>query len=73
MEYETGDIPLALCCEKYFGLDLKTAERKARNNDLPVPCYRGGSQKSKWLIDAQDLAAWLDKIKEEARRAHAAA
>lgn len=73
MEFETGDVPLADCCEKYFGINLKAAERAARKQELPVPCFRGGSQKSKWMIDAKDLAIWLDKLKEEARRAHATA
>ena len=70
LQYETQDIPLELICEKYFGLSLKQAERKARHSELPVACFRGGSQKTKWLIDAEDLACYLDKIKSEARQAH---
>jgi len=56
LEYETQDIPLELICEKYFGLNLKQAERQARAQNLPVTCFRGGSQKSKWLVDAEDLS-----------------
>ena len=70
MEFETGDIPLEACCEKYFGLGIDTAAHKARHQELPVPCFRGGSNKSKWLIDAHDLAEWIDKLKDEARKAH---
>ena len=73
MEYETADILLSDCCEKYFGVELRSAERLARQQRLPVPCFRGGSQKSKWMVDASDLANWLDMLKEEARRAHNAA
>ncbi len=70
LQYETQDIPLELICEKYFGLNLKQAERKARAQELPIACFRGGSQKTKWLVDAEDLASYLDKVKNEARLAH---
>lgn len=70
LEYETADIPLKACCEKYFGMSYEKAGNKARHQQLPVPCYRGGSQKTEWLINAHDLAGWLDKLKEEARLDH---
>lgn len=70
LEYETADIPLAKCCDKYFGLSYTKAATKARHQELPVPCFRGGSQKSEWLINAHDLADWLDHLKEQARNDH---
>ncbi|MGH1371161.1 MAG: pyocin activator PrtN family protein [Cellvibrionaceae bacterium] len=66
-EFETADIPLKDCCEKYFGLQIKEACRKAATQKLPVPVFRGGSQKSGWLISAQDLANFLDQKREDAR------
>lgn len=66
-EFDTSEIPLAEVCEKYFGLSLQKASQKARVQDLPIPTYRGGSQKSQWLVSAKDLADWLDAKKEQAR------
>lgn len=66
-EFETADIPLKDCCEKYFGLQLKEASRKASTQKLPVPVYRGGSQKSGWLVGVQDLADFLEQQREAAR------
>jgi len=66
-EFGTGDIPLKLCCKKYFGLEYKKACERARAQKLPVPSYRGGSQKSEWLISAEDLAAYIDTLKEKAK------
>lgn len=66
-EYGTGDIPLEKCCEKYFGMSLTKASAHARHQTLPVPAYRGGSQKSMWLINATDLANHIDKLQAKAR------
>jgi len=65
-EYESGDIPLNDCCHKYFGLDVKKAGERARAQKLPVPAYRGGSQKSMWLISTSDLASFIDKQRKAA-------
>jgi len=66
-EYGTGDIPLEQCCEKYFGMNLKKASSHARHQQLPIPVYRAGSQKSMWLVSAVDLAQHIDLLKEKAR------
>ena len=66
-EYGTGDIPLEHCCDKYFGMRLRKASSKARLQQLPVPVYRGGSQKSMWLISAVDLANHIDELKQKAK------
>lgn len=66
-EFGTGDIPLEGCCDKYFGMNHRKASSKARSQQLPVPVYRGGSQKSMWLISAVDLANHIDKLKQKAR------
>jgi len=67
-EFNTGDILLSDCCEKYFGLSEKKASERARTQQLPAPCYRGGSQKSEWLISAADLAKHIDAQREKAHR-----
>jgi hypothetical protein len=66
LEFDSGDIPLASCCEKYFGMEYKKAARLARKQNLPVPAYRCGSQKSPWMISADKLAEFVDKKKAEA-------
>lgn len=66
-EYGTGDIPLFSCCQKYFGMDEKKAGHSARHQKLPVPAYRGGSQKSMWLISTADLANYIDAHREKAK------
>lgn len=65
-EYGTGDIPLEDCCGKYFGMSMKKASACARHHQLPIPAYRGGSQKSMWLVSAIDLANHIDRLKEKA-------
>lgn len=67
-QYETGEIPLLDICEKYFDLDAKKACEKARSNTLPVPAFRCGSQKSQWLVSAQDLARLIDDRREQSRK-----
>lgn len=71
-EFGTAEILLEDCCESYFGMDIKTARIRAASQKLPVPVYRPGSQKSSYRVSAGDLAAYLDELKEEARREHKA-
>ena len=68
-EFETPDILLTDICFKYFGLNEKQAKQQANMKKLPIPCYRGGSQKSPWLCNIKDLASFIDKQAEEARTA----
>ncbi len=69
-EFETAHIPLRDICEKYFSLDFKTACKRAAYQDLPVPVFKGGSQKSQWLVDIKHLAEYLDKASADARETH---
>ena len=66
-EFGTGDIPLTKCCENYFGLSHRKANSRARHQELPIPAYRGGSQKSMWLVSAVDLASHIDDLKQKAK------
>lgn len=65
-EFETGQIPLEKVCEKYLDMDLRTALRKAGVQQLPFPVYRAGSQKSPYLVNVNDLAAYLDEKRTKA-------
>ena len=63
-EFNTAEIKLEDCCEKYFGLGIERAKRDALAGKLPVPVYRPTrSQKSGWLISADELAKYLDRQK----------
>jgi hypothetical protein len=66
-EFQAGEIKLVDCCEKYFGIKSPEAKRRAAFQKLPVRVYRAtNSQKSEWLVSIEDLAAHIDKQKEEA-------
>lgn len=54
-EYGTAQIPVERCA-KHFGMTATEAKAAARRQALPVPCYRLGSQKSPWVVDAAALA-----------------
>ena len=56
-EFGAAEIRLEDCCDKYFGLDIRQAKRRAASSALPVKAYRAtGSQKGGWLIDATDCS-----------------
>lgn len=63
-EFGTTQIPLALCCQAYFGCDEHHAKEKAAASRLPVPAFKIGSQKSQWFIHAADLAEHIDRQRE---------
>lgn len=65
-KYGDTNIPLEKCCDDYFGIALKKALDYARSNELPVPVYRLGSQKSKWFVDAKVLTNYIDTKKQAA-------
>lgn len=67
-EFGTAHIPLELIATRYLGMTVENAKRAASLRQLPVPAIRLGSQKSPWLVPAEDLAKYLDRLKEEARR-----
>lgn len=69
-EFNTPDIPLEKVCDKYFGLDYKTALRRAPTQQLPVPVFKTGSNKSPWLVSAADLAKHIDDRRKQAARDH---
>lgn len=53
-------------CDK-FGLNSKTANERASRSALPVPVFRlESSQKAPWMVHLTDLAAWIDRSRNEA-------
>ena len=67
-EFGESEIPLERVCEKYFGLSTPKMKRRACLQQLPIPAYRAGSQKSPWLISAIDLAQHIDEKRSIAAR-----
>ncbi|MGV8955719.1 MAG: pyocin activator PrtN family protein [Cypionkella sp.] len=58
-EFNTGQIPVERCAH-HFGISPSEAKRAAVIQKLPVPAFRMGSQKSPWLVRADDLAKHID-------------
>ncbi|MCI1710853.1 MAG: pyocin activator PrtN family protein [Chiayiivirga sp.] len=75
-EYGTTQIPVELVAH-HFGLTTNEAKRSAARQALPIPCYRLGSQKSPWVVSADELAAHIRAkqaaAQDEWKRIHAAA
>lgn len=75
-EYETANIPLERVCH-IFGLGPDEAAKRANRHKLPVPAFRAGTQKAPWIVDARQLAEYLDGLKAKAaddwRRVHSRA
>lgn len=65
-EFGTGHITLDECAH-HFGLSTAEAKKAAARQQLPVPAFRLGSQKSPWLISAEDLARYIDEQRRKAR------
>ena len=63
-----ADIPLEDVASRYLGYDRKTALAKAARAELPFTAYRAPGQKSPWLVNIADLAAWIDRERERAER-----
>ena len=53
-------------CKDFFGMEPKKANERACLQDLPVPAYKLGGQRSPWLVDAKKLADYIDLKKKEA-------
>lgn len=63
-----SEIPLSDICEEYFGINIKTAQQKARTYELPLPVFRmDESQRAPYLVKVDDLAEFIDKKHELAR------
>jgi len=68
-EFDTSQINLEDMCEKYLKMDVRTAKRKAKLQQLPFPVsHDPASQKAPYLVHVIDLAEYLDKINALARK-----
>jgi Pyocin activator protein PrtN len=65
-EFGCGQIPIDRCAH-HFGMSSGEAKKAAARQQLPVPTYRLGSQKSPWLISAEDLANYIDEQRRKAQ------
>lgn len=68
-EFETATIPLEKVAEKYLGMEPEHAARLARTLKLPIPAFRLGGQKSKWVVHLDDLARYIDACRDEQAKA----
>jgi len=60
--FESPTVQLKVICEEFFGYTPKTAEQKAKGQDLPVPTFKlRDSERSPSLINVSDLAVYIDK------------
>jgi len=60
------NIPLEKISNDFFGMEPKKANERACLQDLPVPTYKLGGQRSPWLVDAHKLADYIDRKKQDA-------
>lgn len=65
-EYGATEIELSKIAPKYFGFNVSEAKRRAALGTLPLPVHRFAGQKSPWMVAAADLAALIDKARDEA-------
>lgn len=67
--FKSPAIPLADVCERYLGLGIEEAMRKAARNELPVPTFRlSTSRKAPLMVSAEALGAHIDAAEAEARK-----
>lgn len=65
-------VPLEEVCERYFGLSPTEAKKRAPLQELPVPVFRLGSQRSPWMVSSKHLADLIVKKAKEAEGEHRA-
>lgn len=62
-------VPLEQISNEYLGLAPRTAQNYAKAGRLPFPVFRGGEgNKAPWLVNVNDLAAYLDKQRDAAAK-----
>ena len=66
--FESPTVKLEEICDEFFGMAKEKAYQCAALNELPVPTFRAGSQKSPRLVHVDDLAKWLDEQRTAATR-----
>ena len=61
VEFGTAAIPLDALADKYFGLSQRRAKERAADGSLEITAFKCGSQKSQFMVHAQDLADFIDQ------------
>ncbi|QOD81854.1 pyocin activator PrtN family protein [Chromobacterium haemolyticum] len=68
-QYQRAAVPLNEISEDYLGLTARKANEMASLNRLPLPTFRASdSQKAPRMVHIADLAAHLDRQREEAKK-----
>lgn len=74
LRYMSPVVPLENVVQDYLShMSLEIAKRKAVKQELPFPVVRlGEKQKSSWMVNLSDLAAYIDKQTALAQHDHKA-
>lgn len=68
-EFNTPTIPLSQIAEKYLGMTIATANKKANCGELALPSFRlDQGQKAPRIVHIQDLADYIDEKRLEAKK-----
>lgn len=68
-EFNTPTIPLSQIAERYLGMKPETANKKANLGQLDIPTFRlDDGQKAPRIVHVKDLADFIDKKREEAKK-----
>ena len=66
--FESPTVRLKDICVEFFGITPKTAEQKAKSQDLPVPVFKlRDSERSPTLVKVEDLAAYIDRCHQSSK------
>jgi hypothetical protein len=69
-EFEESMIPAERIGEKYFGLKKVETYRRINEGKFPLPAFKlVESQKAPYLVNVADLAAYLDKMRDQEKKA----
>lgn len=67
-EFGTAHVPVVELGKKYFGYSELISKNKAATNKYPFPVFRIGTEKSTWVADIADVANYIDKVKDKAKK-----
>jgi len=66
--FESPTVELKVICNEFFGLTPKTAEQKAKAQDLPIPTFKlRDSERSPSLVNIADLATYVEQRYRESK------
>ena len=60
-QFEKPVVPLNDICQEYFGMGTRTANMRARAQDLPIRAFKLAGQKSDYMVHIEDLAQHIDQ------------